>query len=117
MLQRASAPPESGGRTAPDAGTRVDLAVGGMTCAACATRIEKKLNALDGVTAAVNFATRTAAVDYNPELVTPDKLISTVMGIGYSAALPADDVAEALGAEESRTQRDLFARLMLALPL
>src|SRR5882757_7650529 len=118
MLQRASAPPESGGRTAPGSGgTRVDLAVGGMTCAACAARIEKKLNALDGVTATVNYANRTAAVDYNPELIGPDRLISTVAGIGYSAALPAENTAELMDAEERRAQRDLFARLMLALPL
>jgi len=88
-----------------------------MTCAACAARIEKKLNALDGVTATVNYANRTAAVDYNPELIGPDRLISTVAGIGYSAALPAENTAELMDAEERRAQRDLFARLMLALPL
>jgi Cu+-exporting ATPase len=116
MFQRASAPPEPG-RTAPGSGTQVELAVGGMTCAACAARIEKKLNRLDGVTAAVNYANRTASVDYDPELVCPDELISTVAGIGYSAALPAEDTTKALDAEESRTQRDLLLRLLLAVPL
>ena len=42
----------------------VTLAVGGMTCASCAARIEKKLNRIDGVTASVNFATETATVEY-----------------------------------------------------
>ena len=41
-----------------------ELAIGGMTCASCAARIEKKLNKLDGVTATVNFATETARVSF-----------------------------------------------------
>ena len=50
---------------APDATIRsAELAVGGMTCASCAARIEKKLNKLDGVTATVNFATETASVTF-----------------------------------------------------
>lgn len=65
-----------------------ELAVGGMTCASCAARIEKKLTRLDGVTAAVNFATGTAHVSY-PEQITPDELISAVEQAGYTAALPA----------------------------
>ena len=48
----------------------VELAIGGMTCASCAARIEKKLNRLDGVTAAVNFATETAQVTF-PAAVSP----------------------------------------------
>jgi Cu+-exporting ATPase len=39
----------------------VELAIGGMTCASCASRIEKKLNRLDGVSATVNYATERAA--------------------------------------------------------
>jgi Cu+-exporting ATPase len=47
----------------PDASTRqLDLTIGGMTCASCANRIEKKLNKIDGVTATVNYATETAKV-------------------------------------------------------
>ena len=45
---------------------RVELGLTGMTCAACAARIEKSLNRLPGVTAAVNFATETAAVGFDP---------------------------------------------------
>jgi Cu+-exporting ATPase len=63
---------------------RVELAIGGMTCASCAARIERKLNRLDGVTATVNFATEKASVTY-PSGVTPAQLIATVEKIGYSA--------------------------------
>ncbi len=67
---------------------RVELAVGGMTCASCAARIEKKLNRLDGVTATVNFATETAAISYDPAAVSPDDLVATVVATGYTARLP-----------------------------
>ena len=70
----------------PDA--RVELAVGGMTCASCAARIEKKLNRLDGVTATVNFATETATVTYDPSAVGTDDLVATVEATGYTARLP-----------------------------
>ncbi len=43
---------------------RIELDIGGMTCASCANRIERKLNKLDGVTATVNYATEKARVDY-----------------------------------------------------
>ena len=46
--------------------TRVQLALEGMTCASCATRIERKLNKLEGVEASVNFATEQATVSYDP---------------------------------------------------
>ncbi|HVW43411.1 MAG TPA: heavy metal translocating P-type ATPase [Amycolatopsis sp.] len=62
----------------------VELAIGGMTCAACAARVERKLNKLDGVTATVNYATEQAAIT----LATPipvDRLIAAVEGAGYTA--------------------------------
>ncbi len=64
-----------------------DLAVGGMTCASCAARVEKRLNRLDGVVATVNFATAQAHVDY-PERLDPYDLVATVEAAGYSATLP-----------------------------
>ncbi|MEU4565623.1 heavy metal translocating P-type ATPase [Micromonospora sp. NPDC023956] len=67
---------------------RIELAIGGMTCASCASRIEKKLNRLDGVTATVNYATEKASVRY-ADTVTPQDLIATVEKTGYTAALPA----------------------------
>ena len=69
-----------------------ELVIGGMTCASCAARIEKKLNRLDGVTATVNYATEKAQVSYT-DGVTPDDLIATVEKTGYTAALPAPEPA------------------------
>ncbi|UQS22045.1 heavy metal translocating P-type ATPase [Amycolatopsis thermalba] len=67
--------------------TEVELAIGGMTCAACANRIERKLNKLDGVTATVNYATEKATVSF-PAGVEPQQLVDTVVAAGYSATLP-----------------------------
>jgi P-type Cu+ transporter len=69
----------------------IELGVGGMTCASCAARIEKKLNRLDGVSASVNFATEQASVRYDPAVVSPTDLITTVEATGYTAALPKTD--------------------------
>jgi Cu+-exporting ATPase len=63
---------------------RVELAIGGMTCASCAARIERRLNRIDGVTATVNYATEKASVSY-PSGVTPAALVATVEEIGYRA--------------------------------
>jgi len=65
-----------------------DLVIGGMTCASCAARVEKKLNKLDGVSATVNLATETARVSF-PDAVTVTDLIAVVERTGYTAALPA----------------------------
>ena len=64
----------------------VELSVRGMTCAACAARVEKKLSALDDVTAAVNFATGRATVTA-PTSVPVERLIETVEQAGYGADL------------------------------
>lgn len=73
----------------------VELQIGGMTCASCAARIERKLNKLDGVTATVNYATEKAHVDVAGE-VTPEQLIEAVETAGYTAQLPeAETTAEA----------------------
>ena len=64
----------------------VELSVRGMTCAACAARVEKKLSALDDVTAAVNFATGRATVTA-PASVPVERLIETVEQAGYGADL------------------------------
>ena len=70
----------------------VVLEIGGMTCASCAGRIERKLNNLDGVTATVNFATEKATVDVAGE-VTPEQLIDAIETAGYTAQLPANESA------------------------
>ena len=66
----------------------VDIAVGGMTCASCAMRIERTLNRMPGVVASVNYATEIASVDYEPGEVVPEQLVETVEATGYSARLP-----------------------------
>ncbi|NLU66134.1 heavy metal translocating P-type ATPase [Streptomyces sp. HNM0574] len=79
----------------------VELAIGGMTCASCAARIEKKLNRMDGVEATVNYATEKAKVSYAGDLEVTD-LIATVEATGYSATPPApkrQDDAPASGGE------------------
>ncbi|KPC78251.1 hypothetical protein ADL27_48580, partial [Streptomyces sp. NRRL F-6602] len=70
-------------RPAASATTEVELSVGGMTCASCAARVEKKLNRMPGVTATVNYATEKAKVAYEPgeELGVAD-LIATVVRTG-----------------------------------
>ncbi len=65
----------------------VDLEIGGMTCASCATRIAKRLNKLDGVDASVNYATEVATVAV-PEGTDTDQLIAQVESIGYTARVP-----------------------------
>ena len=72
--------------TAP-APARVELAVGGMTCASCAARIEKKLNRMPGVEASVNYATDNAHVVL-PEGTDAAAAIATVEATGYTARLP-----------------------------
>ncbi len=68
----------------------VTLAVGGMTCASCAARIEKRLNRIDGVQASVNYATEQASIAF-PDSVTRDDLVAAVEATGYTAALPAPE--------------------------
>ncbi|CAL9574997.1 heavy metal translocating P-type ATPase [Streptomyces sp. enrichment culture] len=81
--------------TAPEVtGTgEVELAIGGMTCASCAARIEKKLNRMAGVTATVNYATEKAKVTYEGSVTVPD-LIATVEATGYTATEPRPAVTE-----------------------
>ncbi len=70
---------------APD---ELELAIGGMTCASCAARVEKKLNKLDGVSATVNYATGKAKVSFPADLA-PQRLVETVQATGYTAELPS----------------------------
>jgi Cu+-exporting ATPase len=79
-----------------------EIEIGGMTCASCAMRIEKKLNRLDGIEATVNYATEKAKVRA-PAGFDPDLLIAEVEKTGYTAALPAPPAAQVMdaGAEET----------------
>jgi P-type Cu+ transporter len=98
-----------------------DLVIGGMTCASCATRIEKKLNRLDGVTATVNFATEAARVSF-PETLTVAELIAVVERTGYTAALPVPrhagrDAEGAAAAEAGPLGAELRRRLIVSAAL
>ncbi len=69
------------------AGSDIELAVSGMTCASCAMRIERKLNKLDGVSATVNYATEKARITTSGDL-DPQLLITEIENAGYQATLP-----------------------------
>ncbi|ABM10449.1 MULTISPECIES: heavy metal translocating P-type ATPase [Micrococcaceae] len=94
----SQAPPDA-------AGTDVELEIGGMTCASCANRIERKLNKLDGVSATVNYATEKARITA-PAGYDPQALIQEVEKTGYTAALPAarKEQASEAGAEQPDTE-------------
>lgn len=70
--------------------THIELGVTGMTCTSCSSRVQRKLNKLDGVEAAVNYSTETATVDYDPSKVDVEQLLSTVRGAGYDAFVVQD---------------------------
>lgn len=95
---------------------QVELVIGGMTCASCANRIEKKLNRLDGVTATVNYATEKARVRY-PATLTPADLVTVVEQTGYTAALPQPPAAEPAEAEPPDPAAALRTRLLVSLVL
>ncbi|WP_413101329.1 heavy metal translocating P-type ATPase [Streptomyces sp. Inha503] len=80
--------------------SQVELAIGGMTCASCAARVEKKLNRLDGVTATVNYATEKAKVSYGEGIEVAD-LIATVVKTGYTAEEPRPTVPEPRAPEDA----------------
>ncbi|MFH8792485.1 heavy metal translocating P-type ATPase [Streptomyces sp. NPDC017941] len=111
--------------------SEVELAIGGMTCASCSARIERKLNRLEGVTASVNLATEKAKVTF-PDDVEVGRLLATVERLGYSAheiLPPPPDTghgADGAGAdrpattdltESDRLLRRLLVSAALALPV
>ncbi|MFE7508743.1 heavy metal translocating P-type ATPase [Promicromonospora sp. NPDC057488] len=105
------------------AGTTVDLEIGGMTCASCAMRIEKKLNRLDGVTASVNYATEKATVT-TPAGYDLAAVVAEVEKTGYTAALPAPkettadgDAADPRDAELTALRDRLITSVVLAVPV
>jgi cation-transporting P-type ATPase A/B/Cu+-exporting ATPase len=96
--------------------TELELIIGGMTCAACAARVQAKLNRLDGVTATVNLSTERAYVTA-PAHVSADQLVAVVEATGYSAgpAVPALAEADVTAAADEAAVRRLRRRLTLAL--
>ncbi|ABW15097.1 heavy metal translocating P-type ATPase [Parafrankia sp. EAN1pec] len=105
--------------------TEIELAIGGMTCASCANRIERKLNKLDGVTATVNYATEKARVSA-PGGVDPTVLVAQVEAAGYTAELPRPPAADlepaagVAGTEPDPTRplrHRLITSIVLAVPV
>ncbi len=78
---------------APDSRNSVDLPIEGMTCAACAARIEKQLNKLPGVSAAVNFASERARVEFDAAAVSPPQLVETIERAGFKVPPQSLDLA------------------------
>jgi Cu+-exporting ATPase len=93
----------------------VDLAIEGMTCASCASRIEKRLNRLEGVVASVNFASELAAVAFDPDRVRVTDLIGAVEAAGYHASLAQEALAEDDPARPYR--RRLVVAVAASIPL
>ncbi|MGW2519611.1 heavy metal translocating P-type ATPase [Streptomyces sp. NPDC001617] len=121
----STAPEKALPGTAPAPSSEVELAIGGMTCASCAARIEKKLNRMDGVTATVNFATEKAKVAY-PEGVQVADLIATVEKTGYTAEEPPPpattgksegEAAPAADGELLSLRQRLYVSLVLTVPV
>jgi len=102
---------------------QVELSIGGMTCASCPPRIERKLGKLDGVSATVNFATGKAKVSYPATLTTAD-LVKVVENTGYTATLPktapnAEADKQTAGGEEEYDEhtRSLRERMLVSVGL
>ena len=93
--------------------SQVELVIGGMTCAACASRVQTKLNKLDGVTATVNLATERAHVTARPQ-VSPAELVKVVEAAGYSAELARPETADISFAADGAAVKRLRRRLILA---
>lgn len=92
------------------------LDVGGMTCASCAARIEKRLNRIEGVQASVNFATEQARVEF-PDSVSPEELVAAVEATGYTAALPPEDDADPTESGEPDESAPWRQRLLISAAL
>ncbi|MDQ0618147.1 heavy metal translocating P-type ATPase [Arthrobacter globiformis] len=88
--------------------TGIELEIGGMTCASCANRIEKKLNKLEGVTATVNYATEKARVNA-PAGYDPQALVAEVEKAGYTATVPATKQETESAAATDRPDTELLA--------
>ena len=95
---------------------RLELPITGMTCASCASRIERKLNKLDGVHASVNYAIEKAAVEFDPEAVRPEQLVAAVEEAGYQASLPERNEPEEQDETKALRTR-LIVSAVLSIPV
>lgn len=109
--------------SAPAPERSIELEIGGMTCASCASRIEKKLNRIDGVTATVNYATEKAKVSF-PDSVSAGDLIAKVEDTGYTATVhstetvkPTDTEGDSAPSATRQLRHRLLVTLALAVPV
>jgi Cu+-exporting ATPase len=91
-----------------------ELAIGGMSCAACAGRVESALNEIDGATATVNFAIERATVEYDPAVTDVDAMVAAVSRAGYTASAEAVSLG---AAEDDDLGRRLWISAALAVPV
>ncbi len=94
----------------------VELAVGGMTCASCAARVEKKLNRMPGVTASVNYATEKATIQLPQDLEVQDA-IATIIATGYTAAPVTHATDELPDGDLTELKRRLIISALLTVPI
>ena len=109
-------------KTVKPEGERVDLPITGMTCAACANRIERSLGKQPGVkSASVNFATERATITFDPAETNAENLIGTVRDVGYDVAEQTDNPDDALEAahatEYAEVKRKFWVAALLSLPV
>ncbi len=102
---------------APAPSQLVELAVDGMTCAACAARIEKNLNRIEGVSASVNFASEKASVRFQPEKLDVARIIESIRAAGYDAQVQAKAQLRDHSAENRTAWRRFLLAAVFTLPL
>jgi len=98
-------------------GTDAELDISGMTCAACAARIERRLNRTDGVSATVNYATERARVCFDPQMIDIAAVIAAVERTGYGARLSGNDTDAAADARLADLRRRLVVAVIGGIPV
>ncbi|MGE0988742.1 heavy metal translocating P-type ATPase [Bacillus sp. Gnz1/2] len=100
---------------------KAEFTVSGMTCAACANRVEKRLNKLEGVNGAtVNFALESATVDFNPDEINVNEMKSAIMKLGYKLEVKSDEQDESTDhrlQEIERQKKKFIISFILSFPL
>ena len=124
-MNRSSSTPALAGSRVDDENSpleQVELPITGMTCAACANRIERRLNRLDGVTATVNYTTEKARVEFDSGALAVEELVGAVEAAGYQAVLPSTSPLEAADAARAQDptaplRHRLILSAVLSLPV
>lgn len=100
---------------------KAEFTVSGMTCAACANRVEKRLNKLEGVNGAtVNFALESATVDFNPDEINVNEMKSAITKLGYKLEVKSDEQDESTHhrlQEIERQKKKFIISFILSFPL